>query len=415
MDYLNRIGLKAKTASKELALLTGMQKNELLLLAAEALVSNAESILSENEIDYKNAVNADVKGAFLDRLKLTGARIEAMAEGLQALVTLKDPLGEVENLRTLDNGLIIGQKRVPLGVVAIIYEARPNVTSDAFGICFKTGNSVILRGGKEAFRSNLAIVSVFRSVLKNCGYDENMIQMVEDTSRETAVELMKLNSYVDVLIPRGSMELIKTVTQNSTIPVIETAIGNCHIFVDESASFDMARDIIVNAKVQRPGVCNSVEKLLIHKDISKEFLPYICDVLKEENVELRGDFVSKSLYPDILAATEEDWYTEYADYIIAIKIVSDINEAIEHISTYSSGHSEAIITNNYAHSQQFLNEVDSAAVYVNASTRFTDGGQFGLGSEIGISTQKLHARGPMGLKEMTSSKYIIFGNGQIRQ
>lgn len=415
MDYLNKIGMKAKTASKELSLLTGTQKNELLILAAESLLSNAESILSENEIDYQNAENAGIKGAFLDRLKLNQARIELMAEGLRAISLLKDPIGEVENLRTHDNGLVIGQKRVPLGVIAIIYEARPNVTSDAFGICFKSGNAVILRGGKEAFRSNLAIVSIFRSVLKNCGYDENMIQMVEDTSRETVNELMRLNAYIDVLIPRGGSELIRTVVENSTIPVIETGVGNCHIFVDESASFDMARDIILNAKVQRPGVCNSVEKLLIHKDISKEFLPFICDSLVDENVELRGDFEAKSLYPDILAATEEDWHTEYADYIIAIKIVNDINEAIEHISNYSSGHSEAIITNNYANSQQFLNEVNSAAVYVNASTRFTDGGEFGLGAEIGISTQKLHARGPMGLKEMTSTKYIIYGNGQVRQ
>jgi len=415
MDYLNRIGLKAKSASREAAVLTGEQKNELLLLAADSLLSNADNILSENGIDYQNAENDGVKGAFLDRLRLDHSRIESMAEGLTALVKLKDPIGEVDNMRTLDNGLIIGQKRVPIGVVAMIYEARPNVTSDAFGLCLKTGNAVILRGGKEAFRSNLAIVSVFRSILKNCGYDENIIQMVEDTSRETAAELMRLDRYIDVLIPRGGAKLIKSVTENATIPVIETGVGNCHIYVDWSASFDMAKDIIINAKTQRPGVCNAAEKLLIHKDISKEFMPYVCDALREANVELRGDFEAKSLYHDIIAATEEDWYTEYADLIIAIKIVNDINEAIEHISTYSSGHSEAIITNDYANSQKFLNEVDSAAVYVNASTRFTDGGQFGLGAEIGISTQKLHARGPMGLREITSSKYVIYGNGQIRQ
>jgi len=415
MDYLDKIGLRAKNAARQSAILTGEQKNELLLLAADALLSNTENILSENEIDYQNAVNSDLKASFLDRLKLSQQRIEDMAAGLTALVALKNPIGETDNLRTLDNGLIIGQRRVPLGVVAIIYEARPNVTSDAFGLCLKTGNAVILRGGKEAFRSNLAIVSVFRSVLKNCGYDENIVQMVEDTSRETAAELMKLNQYINVLIPRGGAGLIKSVVQNSSIPVIETGVGNCHIFVDESASFDMARDIVINAKTQRPGVCNALEKLLVHRDISKDFIPFICDTLKSYNVELRGDIEAKSLYPDILAATEDDWYTEYAELIIAIKIVNDIDAAIEHIATYSSGHSEAIITNNYANSQQFLNEVDSAAVYVNASTRFTDGGQFGLGAEIGISTQKLHARGPMGLREMTSSKYIIYGSGQVRQ
>ena len=415
MENLNRIGQRAKNASKELALLSGEQKNAFLSLAAEALMSSARIIIGENETDCKNARNAGVKKSFLDRLLLTQKRIEDMADGLTALAAQKNPIGDVENVRTLDNGLIIGQKRVPLGVVAIIYEARPNVTSDAFGICFKSGNACILRGGKEAFRSNLAIVSVLRGALKNCGYNENMLQMLEDLSRETTEQLMKLNQYVDVLIPRGGAHLIDTVTKNATVPVIETGVGNCHIYVDESASFEMARDIIINAKTQRPGVCNAVEKLLIHADITREFLPFICDALKEESVELRGDFDAKAIYPDIIAVTEEDWYTEYADLIIAIKIVSDLSEAIEHIHTYSSGHSEAIITNDYFNAQQFINEVNSACVYVNASTRFTDGGAFGLGAEIGISTQKLHARGPMGLKEMTSSKYVIYGKGHIRQ
>ncbi|MDR1689811.1 MAG: glutamate-5-semialdehyde dehydrogenase [Clostridiales bacterium] len=414
MDYLNRIGMKAKTASKELAQLSGAQKNEILALAAEALLSNTDSILNENGIDYKNAQEAGVKASFLDRLKLSAERIEDMANGLTSLTLLGDPVGDAEKFKTLDNGLMVGKQRVPLGVVALIYEARPNVTSDAFGICFKTGNAVILRGGKEAFHSNLAIVSVFRSVLKNCGYDENMIQMVEDTSRETAEALMKLNKYIDVLIPRGGAALINSVKENSSVPVIETGVGNCHIYVDDSASFDMAREIIVNAKTQRPGVCNALEKVLIHKDIAEEFLPIICDALKEKGVQLRGDFEAKSICPDMVTATEEDWFTEYLDLIIAIKIVNDIGEAIEHIGTYSSGHSEAIITNNYANSRRFLAEVDSAAVYVNASTRFTDGAQFGLGAEIGISTQKLHARGPMGLEEMTSVKYIIYGSGQVR-
>jgi glutamate-5-semialdehyde dehydrogenase len=414
MDYLDRIGMKAKTASKELAQLSGAQKNEILALAAEALLSNTDSILNENGIDYKNAQEAGVKDSFLDRLKLSAERIEDMACALTSLVALNDPIGDAEKLRTLDNGLMVGKQRVPLGVVALIYEARPNVTSDAFGICFKTGNAVILRGGKEAFHSNLAIVSVFRSVLKNCGYDENMIQMVEDTSRETAEALMKLNKYIDVLIPRGGAALIKSVKENSTVPVIETGVGNCHIYVDDSASFDMAREIIVNAKTQRPGVCNALEKILIHKDIAEEFLPLICDALKEKNVQIRGDFEAKSICPDMVTATGEDWFTEYLDLIIAIKIVNDIGEAIEHIGTYSSGHSEAIITNNYANSRRFLKEVDSAAVYVNVSTRFTDGFEFGLGAEIGISTQKLHARGPMGLEALTSGKFVIRGAGQIR-
>lgn len=415
MENLDKIGQRAKNAAKELALLTGAQKNEILALTAEALISNADIILAENETDYKNAEYAGVKKSFLDRLLLTRERIEDMADGLTALAALKDPVGEVENMRTLDNGLIVGQKRVPLGVIAIIYEARPNVTSDAFGICFKSGNACVLRGGKEAFRSNLAIVSTLRGVLKNCGYNENMVQMLEDLSRETAEALMRLNQYIDVLIPRGGADLIKSVTKNATVPVIETGVGNCHIYVDESAPFEMARDIILNAKTQRPGVCNAVEKLLIHSDIAREFLPYICDALREENVQLRGDFGAKAICPDITAATEADWYAEYADLIIAIKIVSDLPEAIEHIQTYSSGHSEAIITDNYFSGQQFLNEVNSACVYVNASTRFTDGNAFGLGAEIGISTQKLHARGPMGLKEMTTSKYIVYGKGQTRQ
>ena len=414
MDYLNRIGLKAKSASREAAVLTGAQKNELLQLAADALIQNSDAILSENAVDCDDAVSDGINAALLDRLRLNTERIESMAEGLRILTTLDDPVGDVEGLKTLNNGLMVGNMRVPLGVVAIIYEARPNVTSDVFGICFKTGNACILRGGKEAFRSNLAIVSILRAVLKNCGYDENILQMVEDTSRETAEALMRLDNYIDVLIPRGGANLIKTIKENATIPVIETGVGNCHIFVDESADIEMARDIVINAKTQRPGICNAVESLLIHKAISREFVPIICDALSERGVELRGDFDTKSLYPGVKAATEEDWHTEYLDMIIAIKIVGDINEAVEHITAYSTGHSEAIITSDYANSQQFLKEVNSACVYVNASTRFTDGGQFGLGAEVGISTQKLHARGPMSLREMTSSKYIIYGNGQIR-
>ena len=350
----------------------------------------------------------------IDRLMLDKGRIGGMADGLRQLVGLEDPIGEVTGMKKRPNGLLIGQKRVPLGVVGIIYEARPNVTSDAFGLCFKTGNVVILKGGSDAIHSNTAVVKCIREALRQCGITENAIQLIEDTSRETAAEFMKLNQYVDVLIPRGGKGLIRAVVDQSTIPVIETGTGNCHIYVDETADLKMAADIVINAKTQRVGVCNACESLLVNRRVKDAFLPVLADRLKEKHVEVRGDEDSVELMPGSQKATEEDWGTEYLDYIISVKVVDSVEEAIAHINRYNTGHSEAIITNDYTHAQKFLDEVDAAAVYVNASTRFTDGNEFGFGAEIGISTQKLHARGPMGLLALTTTKYIIYGNGQIR-
>ena len=336
-----------------------------------------------------------------------------MADGLRSVAALDDPIGEVLYMKTLDNGLKIGQKRVPMGVIGIIFEARPNVTADAFGLCLKAGSATILRGGKEAFNSNTTIVNIFRNALEHIGLPKDCVQMVEDTSRETATEMMRLNGYIDVLIPRGGAGLIQSVVQNSTVPVIETGTGNCHTYVDKSADLDMAVRIVMNAKTQRPGVCNACESLLVHEDIAETFIPMVVKALKNNDVEIRGD-ERFSEEDGVKQASEEDWGTEYNDLIISAKVVKDIDEAIEHIRKYSTGHSECIVTENYTNAQKFLDEVDAAAVYVNASTRFTDGGQFGFGAEIGISTQKLHARGPMGLKEITTTKYIIYGNGQIR-
>ena len=350
----------------------------------------------------------------VDRLLLTPERIQGMAEGLQQLVALEDPIGEVTGMKKRPNGLLIGQKRVPLGVIGIIYEARPNVTADAFGLCFKTGNVVILKGGSDAIHSNEAIVKCIRETLKANDITENAIQLIQDTSRETAAEFMKMNEYVDVLIPRGGKGLIKAVVNQSTIPVIETGTGNCHIYVDESADLDMAVNIIFNAKTQRIGVCNACESLVVHENIKDALLPKLAERLKEKNVEMRGDKASQDACSDIIPASDEDWGKEYLDYILSIKTVKSTAEAIAHINRYNTGHSEAIITENYTNAEKFLDEVDAAAVYVNASTRFTDGFEFGFGAEIGISTQKLHARGPMGLEALTSTKYIIYGNGQIR-
>ena len=374
-----------------------------------------ENILKINEIDVKNAKENGVKAAFIDRLTLTPDRIKGMAQGLEEIAALNDPVGEFLYGKTLPNGLIIQQKRVPLGVIAIIFESRPNVTADAFGLCLKSGNAVVLRGGKEAINTNIAIVKIFKDVLKECGVNENAVQILEDTSHETANKLMKAHKYVDVLIPRGSARLINSVIENSTIPCIQTGIGNCHIFVDENGKIEDAINIIINAKTQRPGVCNAVETLLIHKNIAGNILPELGKQLIAKNVEIRGDETVNQYIPTSLKATEEDWATEYEDYIVAIKTVENIDEAIKHIGTYGTRHSECIITENYTNAQKFLNEIDAAAVYVNASTRFTDGGQFGFGAEIGISTQKLHARGPMGLKELTTTKYVIMGNGQVRE
>lgn len=413
--YIENLCSAAKKAEMEISQLSTKVKNNILLKAAQALLNNQNKILEVNKVDVENALNAGVKKAFIDRLTLTEKRIEDMADGLRQIATLNDPVGEFVYGKTLPNGLIIQQKRVPLGVVAIIFESRPNVTADAFGLCLKSGNAVVLRGGKEAIKTNIAIVKIFKEVLKECNVNENAVQILEDTSHEMANQLMKAHKYVDVLIPRGSAKLINAVIENSTIPCIQTGIGNCHIFVDETADLAKALDIIINAKTQRPGVCNAVETLLIHKNIATKFLPTLGDALISKNVEIRGDEVVLKNISKAIAATEEDWATEYEDYIVAIKTVEDVEEAISHISTYSTGHSEAIVTENYSNAQKFLNEIDAAAVYVNASTRFTDGGQFGFGAEIGISTQKLHARGPMGLKELTTTKYVIMGNGQARE
>ena len=411
-EAMEKIGKAAKSAAALASQLTTEEKNSILNKCADVLVSQTERIISENSYDMDSA--QDMKASFRDRLKLTESRVTSMADGLRQVGMLPDPIGEAVNMKTLPNGLIVIQKRTPMGVIAIIYEARPNVTADAFGLCFKAGSSVILRGGKEAIRSNTAIAQVFRDVLESNGLNPDIIQIISDTSRETAQELMRLNKYVDLLIPRGGAGLIRSVVENSTVPVIETGVGNCHIFLDASADINKALPIIINAKTQRPGVCNAVEKLLIHESVAAEYLPVIAAALREKKVEIRGDIRAASLIADIKPVDEDDWYTEYADLIIAVKIVSDIGEAIAHIRKYSSNHSEAILTENYTNAQRFLNEVDSAAVYVNASTRFTDGGEFGFGAEIGISTQKLHARGPMGLRELTSTKYIIYGSGQFR-
>lgn len=413
--YIQTLGQQAKEAEIQIAQLSTKVKNEILIKSAKALLDNCQNILDINKEDVEKAKTSGVKDAFIDRLTLTEKRISDMADGLRQIASLNDPVGEFLYGKTLPNGLIIQQKRVPLGVIAIIFESRPNVTADAFGLCLKSGNAVILRGGKEAIKTNIAIVNIFKNVLKECGINENAVQIVENTSHEIANELMKAHEYIDVLIPRGSARLINTVINNSTVPCIQTGVGNCHIFVDESAKLDDAVNIIVNAKTQRPGVCNAVETLLIHKNVASSVLPNIGKELQSRNVEIRGDETVRQYIPNSIPATEEDWATEYEDYIVAIKVVEDLDEVIKHIAKYGTKHSESIITENYSNAQRFLNEVDAAAVYVNASTRFTDGGQFGFGAEIGISTQKLHARGPMGLKELTTTKYVIMGNGQVRE
>lgn len=409
------MGKRSKEAAAILNTLGCTRKNEGLLAAADALLSRSREIEEANAKDMEQARNRQMSQGLLDRLALNPARIKAMAEGLREVAALEDPVGEVLSMKTRPNGLVIGKKQVPLGVVGIIYEARPNVTADAFGLCFKSGNAVILKGGSDAIFSNQAIVKALREGLKSCGLPEDAVQLVSDTSRETAREMMRLNGYIDVLIPRGGAGLIKTVVENSTVPVIETGTGNCHIFVDASADFDMALSIIENAKTQRIGVCNACESLVIHRDIAPEFLPLLKERLAPFSVEIRGDEEACSLASGLVPASEEDWGMEYLDYIISVKIVGTIEEAIAHINRYNTGHSESIVTSDYANAQKFLNEIDAAAVYVNASTRFTDGAEFGFGAEIGISTQKLHARGPMGLKELTTTKYVIYGNGQIRE
>jgi len=407
-------GQKAKEASYVLMNATTTEKNNALLKMAEILLKNSEEILEANKKDLEKAIAKGTPKAMLDRLALDESRINGMADGLKDVVSLPDPIGEVTGMWKRPNGLQIGKQRVPLGVIGIIYEARPNVTCDAAGLCLKSGNVVILRGGKEAINSNIAIVKALREGVKEAGLLEDVIQLVENTDREVATEMMRLNQYIDVLIPRGGAGLIQSVVKNATVPVIETGTGNCHVYVDCDADLEKAKNIVINAKTSRPSVCNAEEKLLVNEKIAKEFLPIIFKALKEKEVEVRGDKKVLDILNEATEIQDDEWGKEYLDYIIGVKIVKDVDEAINHINKYGTGHSEAIITNSYENSQKFLQRVDAAAVYVNASTRFTDGSEFGFGAEIGISTQKLHARGPMGLNELTTNKYIIYGNGQVR-
>ncbi len=415
MKELIEKGKLAKEASYKLASLSSDDKNKALSAVAKALRENTDYILTANKTDIDNGIAAGMSEGLIDRLRLTEDRINSMADGIDQIVSLPDPIGEVISQTKRPNGLKIGKIRVPLGVIGIIYEARPNVTADAAGLCVKSGNAVILRGGKEAINSNKAIVKVMQDAAYANGLPYGSINLIEDTTRESSVALMKLNDYLDVIIPRGGASLIRAVVENATVPAIETGTGNCHVYVDSSANLEMAKNIVINAKTQRPSVCNAEEKLLINRDIAEEFLPIIVPELTSRGVEIVGDETVCSMFPDSTAANEEDWATEYLSLKIGIKIVDSIDEAITHINKYNSGHSEAIITSDYNASQKFLDEIDAAAVYVNASTRFTDGFEFGYGAEIGISTQKIHARGPMGLEALTSTKFIVYGNGQIRK
>lgn len=415
MESLVEYGKKAKKAATQLGIMPIQTKNEGLLAVADELIHQTDAIIKANQLDIENAHKNNMTEALVDRLMVNAARIEAMADGIRQIAGLEDPIGEVTSMKPNSNGLLIGQKRVPLGVIGMIYESRPNVTADAFSLCFKTGNAVILRGGSDAIHSNTSIANAIRVALSRLGINQDAVQLIADTSRETATEMMKLNQYIDVLIPRGGAGLIQSVIKNSTIPVIETGTGNCHVFVDEHAQFTMAKDIIINAKTQRLGTCNTCESLVIHKKIADEFIPLIAQALVGKDIAIHGDELACKLDDRITPATEEDWGTEYLDRIISLKTVDSLDEAIDHINNYNTQHSDAIITDNYFNAQRFLNEIDSAAVYVNASTRFTDGYEFGFGAEIGISTQKIHARGPMGLLALTTTKYIIYGTGQIRE
>ncbi len=408
------IGQRAKEASKQMVKLEIAAKNNALIKVGDAILLAREEIKQANAKDILIAKENGMKPALLDRLTLTDARIDGMVDGLLQLVQLEDPVGEIKSMKTRPNGLMIGYKKVPLGVVAIIYESRPNVTVDAFGLTFKSGNAVILRGGSDSINSNKKLVEIIRKSLKESGINPDAMILVTETDRKYVDELMKLNQYIDVIIPRGGSGLIQNVVQNATVPVIETGTGNCHIYVDKSANLEMARDIIYNAKTQRIGVCNACESLVIHRLAADKAIPIIVDKLKEKNVEIRGDKRACDIDSRIVEASSDDWGMEYLDYIISLKVVDSIEEAINHINSYNTGHSEAIITNDYDMARKFTQEIDSAAVYVNASTRFTDGFEFGFGAEIGISTQKMHARGPMGLDALTTGKYIILGNGQIR-
>ncbi len=414
MTVLEQMGINAKNASRILSCASAAIKNDALYKIADALENNADIIIQENKIDLENGKQNGLTKSLLDRLALSNDRIKGMADGVRKVAQFDDPVGRVISGKTLPNGLQIQKVAVPLGVIGIIFEARPNVTSDAAALCLKSGNVCILRGGKEAINSNKAIAKIMREAIKAAGLPIDCVALIEDTSRETANAMMKMNEYLDCLIPRGGAGLINSVVQNSTVPVIQTGVGNCHIYVEKTADINMAAEIVYNAKTQRPSVCNAAESLIIDEAIAKDALPIIANKLAEKNVEIRGCEKTCAILPQSILATEDDYYKEFLDYIIAVKVVSGIDEALAHIAKYSSGHSECIITNDYNSSRRFTNEVDSAAVYVNASTRFTDGGMFGMGAEIGISTQKLHARGPMGLNELTSMKFIINGNGQIR-
>jgi len=415
LEELLTIGECAKQASRKLGILDTDDKNYVLETMAEELIINAGEIISANIIDVGNAVKNGMRQALVDRLMISKDRIDAMVQGLLQIKELEDPIGEIVSDWKRPNGMVIAQQRVPLGVVGIIYESRPSVTVDAAGLCIKAGNAVILRGGSESLLTNIAIVKVLNEAIEKSDLPFGCIQLLEDTDRETAIKMMKLNQYIDVLIPRGGAGLIQTVVNNATVPIIETGVGNCHVFVDRYADFDMAEKIVINAKTSRPGVCNAIETLLIDEQLANNFLPRILKSLSSRGVEIRGCEKTCAIFSDAKPVTQDDYYAEFLDLIIAVKVVEDIEEAIEHINQYGTRHSEAIVTSDIYNADKFQNEVDAAAVYVNASTRFTDGFEFGFGAEIGISTQKLHARGPMGLKELTTIKYIISGNGQIRE
>lgn len=414
MEELLTKGEHAKQASRKLALIDTNDKNYALEIMAEELIINAGEIICANTADVENALKNGMKPSLLDRLMLDKERINAMAQGLLQIKELEDPVGEIVSKWKRPNGIVIATQRVPIGVIGMIYESRPNVTVDAAGLCIKAGNAVILRGGSEALYSNKAIVKILNDAIEKTKLPGGCIQLIEDTNRDTAAKMMRLNEYIDVLIPRGGAGLIQTVVQNATVPVIETGTGNCHVYVDRFADFDMAEKVVINAKTSRPGVCNAIETLLVDEKIAISFLPRILKNLAKKNVEIRGCEKTCAVFPEAISVEEDDYYTEFLDLIIAVKVVKDVEEAIEHINCYGTRHSEAIITSDTFNADKFQNEVDAAAVYVNASTRFTDGFEFGFGAEIGISTQKLHARGPIGLKELTTTKYVINGNGQIR-
>ena len=414
MSDIQQIGIRAREAAQAMAALTTEAKNRALGEMARALVARTAEILTANEEDRLRGRESSLSDALMDRLMLTEGRIEEMAAGLREVAALPDPVGEVVEGWRLPNGLDIEKVRVPMGVIGIIYEARPNVTVDAAGLCLKSGSAVILRGSSSAINSNRILAEVIARAAEAAGLPSGCVQLIVSTDRESAVELMHLHDYVDVLIPRGGAGLIRTVVEESTVPVIETGVGNCHTYVDADADLEMALKIVINAKTHRPGVCNAMETMLVHSDIAVEFLPRAAEALRERGVALRGDEIARNILPDIEAASEKDWYEEYLDLILAIRVVPSLSEAIRHINTYGSRHSDAIVTANYEAARRFAKEVDSADVYINASTRFTDGNQYGLGAEIGISTQKLHARGPMSLRELTSTKFIIYGDGQVR-